>query len=218
MKSEPGTPPAPPAKRTLVQRICLGLLRLFGWRALAAPLPGPKGIIIVYPHTSNWDFPLGLLYRFGTGLRANWMGKDTIFRWPVRGLFLRMGGVPVNRRAASGFIGAALKQYETSEWMWLALAPEGTRKHTDHLKSGFYQIALGADIPCALAFINYADKTIGFETFVRFSGNVEQDIEMLRGFYADKVGKFPPNASEILFRGKVAERSGRARTDPMQRD
>lgn len=190
----------------MLQRACLGLLRLFGWRALSAPLPGPKGVIIVYPHTSNWDFILGLLYRFGTGLQANWMGKDGIFRWPFRGLFIRMGGVPINRRAASGFIGAAMEQYKSQDWMWLALAPEGTRKHTNHLKSGFYQIAVGADVPCGLGFIDYQTKTVGFQEFVRFSGNQEEDLALLTDFYADKVGKFPARAGEILFR-----RSGRSR-------
>jgi len=191
--------PGPP-QRTLLQRFCLAVLRLFGWQALSAPLPGPKGIIIVYPHTSNWDFPLGLLYRFGTGLRANWMGKDSIFRWPLRGLFLRMGGVPINRRAATGFIGAAIEQYRVNDWMWLALAPEGTRKHTDHLKSGFYQIALGADLPCGLGFIDYGTRTLGIQRFIRFSGNVEEDLAMLREFYADKTGRIPAGASELRFR------------------
>jgi len=192
--------PAAPKRRTLLQRTCLGLLGLFGWKALSAPLPGPKGVIIVYPHTSNWDFILGLLYRFGTGLQANWMGKDSIFRWPVRGLFLRMGGVPVNRRAASGFIGAAIEQFKAQDWMWLALAPEGTRKHTDHIKSGFYQIVVGADVPCGLGFIDYATKTLGIQTFVRFTGSVEEDMAMLRDFYATKRGRFQANASELRFR------------------
>jgi 1-acyl-sn-glycerol-3-phosphate acyltransferase len=195
-----GTLPPANSRRTLLQRTCLALLRLFGWRAVSTPLPGPKGIIIVYPHTSNWDFIIGLLYRFGTGLRANWMGKDSLFRWPLRGLLLRMGGVPVNRRAASGFIGAALRQFEASDWMWLAVAPEGTRKHTDHLKSGFYQIARGADLPCGLGFIDYRTRTVGIETFVRFSGDADTDIATLRAFYTDKHGRFPAGASEIRFR------------------
>lgn len=188
-----------PERRTLLQHLCLGLLRLFGWRALAAPLPGPRGVIMVYPHTSNWDFILGMLYRFGTGLRANWIGKDTIFRWPFRGLMVRMGGVPISRRAAGGFIGAAVEQFGTHDWLWLALAPEGTRKHTDHLKSGFYRIALGAGVPCALGFIDYASKTLGFQQFVRFSGNAEEDLALLRTFYADKRGRRPDEASEIRF-------------------
>lgn len=197
MSSPADTQPPP---RGLLQRACVGLLRLFGWRIAWAPLPEPRGIVIVYPHTSNWDFIMGLLFRFGTGLQANWMGKDTLFRWPFRGLLIRMGGVPVNRRAASGFIGAAIEQYRTREWMWLALAPEGTRKHTDHIKSGFYRIALGADIPCGLGFIDYGTKTLGIETFVRFSGDLEKDTALLQAFYASKTGRLPGGASDLRFR------------------
>jgi 1-acyl-sn-glycerol-3-phosphate acyltransferase len=185
---------------TMLQRACLWLLRLLGWTPVVAPLPGPKGVIIVYPHTSNWDFIVAVLYRFGTGLRANWMGKDSLFRWPLRGLLLRMGGVPINRRAATGFISTAVQQYADSDWMWLALAPEGTRAHTDHLKSGFYQIALGADVPCGLGFIDYPSKTLGIARYVRFSGDAEQDLALLRDFYADRRGRFPEQASELRFR------------------
>ena len=192
--------PTQPSRPSWWRRFCLWLLKTLGWTPVTAELPGPRGVIIVYPHTSNWDFLIAVLYRFGTGLRTNWMGKDSIFRWPVRGLFLRMGGVPVNRRAASGFIGAAIEQYRANDWMWLSLAPEGTRKHTDHLKSGFYQIALGADIPCGLGFIDYATRTLGIQRFVRFSGDVEQDLALLREFYADKVGRIPAGASELRFR------------------
>jgi 1-acyl-sn-glycerol-3-phosphate acyltransferase len=175
-------------------------LRLLGWTVVTTPLPGPKGVIIVYPHTSNWDFIVGVLYRFGTGLQANWMGKDSLFRWPLRGLLLRMGGVPVNRREASGFIGSVLKQYAASDWMWLALAPEGTRAHTDHLKSGFYQVALGAGVPCGLAFIDYPSRTLGIGRFVEFSGDPEADLALLNAFYADKRGRMPKNAGAIRFR------------------
>lgn len=192
-----GAAPAPP---TLLQRACLGLLRLLGWTAVPAVLPEPKGVIIVYPHTSNWDFVIGLLYRFGTGLRASWVGKDSLFRWPVRGLLLRMGGVPVDRRAANGFIGAAIARSRDSDWMWLAIAPEGTRARQDHLKSGFYQIALGADVPCGLGFIDYRTRTVGITRFVRFSGDAAEDIRALRDFYAGKQGRVPAGASEIRFR------------------
>ena len=184
----------------LLQHACLGLLRLFGWRALAAPLPGPKGVIIVYPHTSNWDFVLGLLYLFGTGLRTNWIGKETIFRWPFRSLMVRMGGVPIDRRSAGGFIRAVIEQYKANDWMWLALAPEGTRKHTDHLKSGFYRIALDTGVPCGLGFIDYATKTLGVQDFVRFTGEVEDDLAVLQAFYAGKRGRLPDGAGEIRFR------------------
>ena len=172
---------------------------------MTTPLPGPKGVIIVYPHTSNWDFIVAVLFRFGTGLRANWIGKDSLFRWPLRGLLLRTGGVPVNRREATGFIGSVLKQYAASDWMWLALAPEGTRGHTDHLKSGFYRIALGAGVPCGLGFVDYPTRTLGIGRFVEFSGDPEADLALLNDFYADKRGREPDNAGTIRFRDPPRE-------------
>ncbi len=188
------------SRRTLPQRACLALLRLFGWQVVVAPLPGPKGVIIVYPHTSNWDFVLGLLYRFGVGLRANWMGKDTMFRWPLRRLLFAMGGVPINRREPRGVIAGLIEACRQSDWMWLALAPEGTRARTGYLKSGFYQVAVGANVPCGLAFIDYATRTIGIAEYLMFSGDPEADLARLREFYADKCGRFPERAGEIQFR------------------
>ena len=92
------TPPATGRRPTLVQRSARALLAAFGWRCVLVEPPAPKGIIVVYPHTSNWDFIVGVLYKFAVGLPARWMGKDTLFRWPVRSLFLRIGGIPINRR------------------------------------------------------------------------------------------------------------------------
>jgi 1-acyl-sn-glycerol-3-phosphate acyltransferase len=192
--------PTQPSRPSWWRRLCLWLLRAMGWTPVVTPLPGPKGVIIVYPHTSNWDFLIAVLYRFGTGLATNWMGKDSLFRWPFGGLLERIGGIPVNRRAATGFIGAAVEQFGRQDWLWLALAPEGTRKHTDHIKSGFYQIAVRAGVPVGFGFIDYPTKTVGLRDFVRFSGDPEQDLATIREFYADKRGKRPAEASILDFK------------------
>src|SRR5512141_2150579 len=122
----------------LLRKLCLGLLRLFGWKSTLTFPPEPHGLIIVYPHTSNWDFIIGVLFRIGHGLPAHWMGKDSMFRWPFRRLLLRIGGVPINRRERSGFVDTLLEEFRRRDRFWLAIAPEGTRSYTDHLKSGFY--------------------------------------------------------------------------------
>jgi len=81
--------------------------------------------------------------------------------------------------------------------MWVAITPEGTRSHTAYLKSGFYQVALAAGIPVALAFIDYGTKTVGMDTYVRFTGDRERDMDLLRVFYADKRGQRPEQAGDI---------------------
>ena len=184
----------------LVRKACLGLLGLLGWRSRLVWPPEPRGLILVYPHTSNWDFVIGVLFRVGRGLPAHWMGKDSMFRWPFRGLLQRMGGVPINRREPTGLIRSLLEEFRRRDWLWLAIAPEGTRARTDHLKTGFYKIALAADLPIGLAYIDYGRRCIGIDTYVRMTGDKESDLELLRRFYADKRARLPEHAGEIRFR------------------
>jgi 1-acyl-sn-glycerol-3-phosphate acyltransferase len=171
-----------------------------GWRSVLVSLPSPKGIIIVYPHTSNWDFIIGLLYKIGAGLPARWMGKDTLFRWPFRRLLVRIGGIPVNRRERTGFVDTLLAEFAGNDRMWLAVAPEGTRSRTDHWKSGFYRIALAAGLPIGLAYIDYATRTVGVDTYLNLTGDPPQDFARIRAFYADKRGRRPENQGEIRLR------------------
>jgi 1-acyl-sn-glycerol-3-phosphate acyltransferase len=190
------TPPRP----SLLRRLALGLLRLAGWRSVLVWPPEPKGVIIVYPHTSNWDFVLGMLYRIGYGLPANWIGKTEMFPWPFTGLLKRLGGIPLDRRRSTGFLDALLEEFRRRDWIWVAIAPEGTRSHTDHLKSGFYQVSVAAGVPVALAYIDYGTRTLGIDTFVRMTGDQEADMATLRRFYAGKRGRRPELAGELRLR------------------
>ena len=189
-----------PATRAWTRRASLALLRLFGWRPVYAPLPGPKGVIMVYPHTSNWDFPIGVLFRHGAGLQAQWMGKASLFRGPMGPLMRRLGGIAIDRRAAHGVTAAIIDTYRQRDTLWLAITPEGTRAHVDYLKSGFYRIAVGAGVPCGLGFIDYATRTVGVDTYLTFTGNEATDLASLRDYYAQKRGKHPELAGTIAFR------------------
>lgn len=191
-----------PGPRPLARwrRALLGLLRILGWKTSFVWPPEPKGIILVYPHTSNWDFPIGLTFRIGHDLPANWIGKAEMFARPFRRLLERVGGIPVVRSRATGFVDALLQEYQRRNWMWVAITPEGTRSHTDHLKSGFYQLALAADVPVALAYIDYATRTVGMDTYVRFTGDEERDLDVIRAFYSTRQGRKPELAGDIRFK------------------
>jgi len=187
-------------KPSLLRRAALGVLRLVGWRSVMVWPPEPRGVIIVYPHTSNWDFILGMLFKIGYGLPANWIGKTEMFPWPFTGLLKWLGGIPVDRKAATGFLDALLEEFRRRDWIWVAIAPEGTRSHADHIKSGFYQLAVAADVPVALGYIDYGSRTVGIDTYLRMSGDRDTDLAKIRDFYASKRGRRPELAGDLRFR------------------
>lgn len=180
--------------------LCRFLLRLAGWKMVWVPPPGPKSVVMVYPHTSNWDFIVGILYRFGLGFKVHWAAKDTLFCTPLGWWFRHVGGVPVNRRERTGFVGQLIERFVKEEEFHLAIAPESTRRHVDSLKSGFYRIAVGAGVPLGLGRIDYATRTVGIDCWLTLSGDEAKDLEALRAYYADKRGFNPANAGEIRFK------------------
>jgi 1-acyl-sn-glycerol-3-phosphate acyltransferase len=196
---------SPPGSRhPWLARFARSLLALFGWRVRFDGLPGPKGVAIVYPHTSNWDFVIGLLAKWAIDLPIRWVGKETLFRGltgATLGRLMRMwGGRPVDRTNQSGAVEQLAQLMQSEPWFWLGLSPEGTRRHTDYIRSGFYHLALKLDLPVALAYIDYRTREIGVSEFVHMSGDQARDLERLRRFYADKVARFPAKASTIAFR------------------
>jgi 1-acyl-sn-glycerol-3-phosphate acyltransferase len=179
------------------------LLALLGWRVDVTLPPGPKCVIAVYPHTSNWDFVVGYLAKLAAGLPVHFVGKHTIFRGPLGPVLRRMGGIPVDRRNPTGVIGQLVAEMESRPWMWLAIAPEGTRAYVDHWKSGFYRLATAANVPIGLAFIDWRDRVVGLTEYLQPSGDEAADLERLRLAYAGKVGKRPSLAGEIRFRPRA---------------
>jgi len=185
--------------RSLRARLARAALALFGWRVDVLLPEEPRGVIIVYPHTSNWDFPVGYLAKVALGIPIRWAGKDEIFRWPFGAMFRWMGGIPVNRRERTGFIPAILAEFARSPWMWLALAPEGTRRHTDHLKSGFWHIAVEANVPVGLAFIDWGRRRVGLTRYARMTGDEVADLAVIREAYAGVPGKNHGQEGELRF-------------------
>jgi len=181
-------------------RFCGALLRLFGWRVILVRPPLPKALVIVYPHTSNWDFVVGILARSAIAIPIGFVGKDTLFRPPFGRLFRALGGIPVNRRQRTGFVDGLVEAFGTTERLYLAIAPEGTRSKIDHWKSGFYRVALAAGVPLGLAFIDYSRREIGIEHWLTLSGDEAADLARIRACYADKRGKRPGQEGEIRFR------------------
>lgn len=187
-------------------RLARALLRLAGWELVFDGLPARQGVIIAYPHTSNWDFIVGVLAKWALGLHFAFWGKDTLFKVPLFGTWLRwLGGIPVDRFNARGIVGDMVERFEVAsakdEFLWLALAPEGTRKYQPHWRSGFYQVAVQAEVPLALAFFDYQRKCIGVEVFLQLSGDREADLLAIEAAYDRATGKHPELAAPIVLRG-----------------
>ncbi len=186
---------------TPLQRFAIRALGCVGWRVSFAPLPGPRGIIIVYPHTSNWDFPIGLLAKWATGLRVRWLGKEALFRGlcgaTLGPLFRACGGEPIERGANTGAIERLAQRIKAADEFWLALAPEGTRKYRDTWRSGFYYIALTANVPLGIACIDYTNKEVRLVTYLTLSGEPEADLEQIRNAYQGCRGLKPAHAAPI---------------------
>lgn len=182
-----------------LQRAARLALRLLGWTVDAELPPQPRGVVVVYPHTSNWDFVVGYLAKVAAGLPLQWIGKDSLFRWPFGGLLRRMGGIPVRRGARAGFIAELAQEFAARDRLWIAIAPEGTRAYTDHWKSGFYHLALAARVPIGLAAIDWGRKRIELRRTLELSGDPEVDLQALRAFYHGVRGLRPERASAIRF-------------------
>jgi len=179
--------------------LCHGALRLAGWRMLAPPVPMPKGVIVVYPHTSNWDFILGILFRFGSCLPIRWAAKDTLFRGLPGYFFRTLGGVGVNRRERTGFVEQMAQTCAAHERFYLAITPEGTRSTVNHMKSGFYRLAITAKIPLILGCIDYAQREVGIIGFLEPTGDEDADLAALAAAYAQKRGKYPAQQGPFVF-------------------
>ena len=194
-------------------RLALALLRLIGWRLDFDGLPSRQGVLVVYPHTSNWDFPVGMLAKWAMGFPAMFWGKDSLFRIPLFGRWLRwIGGVPVDRGAPGGIVPEMVQRIcqarERDEFYWLVLAPEGTRAWRPAWRSGFYRVTVGADVPLGLAHIDYARRRIGVHSCLRLCGEVEADMAEIARRLGPVRGRRPEQAGPVCLGPAEPSREG----------
>jgi 1-acyl-sn-glycerol-3-phosphate acyltransferase len=175
------------------------VLALFGWKVLFDGLPGPRGVIAVYPHTTNWDFPLGLLAKWTMGIPARYWGKHSLFKLPVLGRFMHWtGGIPVNRTSKTGMVTDTARAMLAADFFWLGLAPEGTRRRIAGWRSGFYRLACEAGVPICVTYFDYPSKTIDLTHFLMPTGNEAADFAFMSSVLQGKLGLKPENMSPII--------------------
>jgi 1-acyl-sn-glycerol-3-phosphate acyltransferase len=171
----------------LGSRMCLSLA---GWKLQGNPPEVRKYVIIGAPHTSNWDFPLALAIAFVYRFEMNWMGKESLFKGWRRPFMKWLGGIAVDRSSANNVVSQTIELFNKNKCLIVTITPEGTRSKVKKWKTGFYFIAVGAQIPIALGFLDYKRKIGGFLPTFYPTGDKEKDIAEIRGCYAGVSGKY----------------------------
>lgn len=174
--------------------------RLVGWRVVTTqPLPD-RCVLIGAPHTSGWDVPALFLLMGATGVRLRYLAKDALFNRPLGWFFKATGGIPVNRSKSENMVAHIVAQFKQTAHLRLALSPEGTRHHTPYWRTGFYHIALGAEVPIVMGFADYLRRVVGWGPMIYPTGDIRGDFEHIKAFYQNIIGKNPHKQGPLQLR------------------
>jgi 1-acyl-sn-glycerol-3-phosphate acyltransferase len=182
-----------PIVNTLLRGLSIGFLKLTGWKVEGSlPPHATKSVLIAAPHTSNWDLPYTLMVAFALRLTPYWMGKESIFKPPFRGIMMWLGGIPVRRESSNNLVAASAEAIKAADGpVQLIVPPEGTRSKARYWKTGFYYIAVSAQVPIVMAYMDYARKVSGLGPVFVPTGDIEADMVAIKAFYAPFKGKNP---------------------------
>jgi 1-acyl-sn-glycerol-3-phosphate acyltransferase len=161
------------------------------WRIVGEIPNTPKLVIIVTPHTSNWDFVVGVAAKLALGLRVLFLGKNTLFRFPLGVLMRALGGTPVDRSAPHDVVNQVVAEFSRRDRLILGLAPEGTRRRVERWRTGFYHIAHGAGVPIVPVALDWDARVIRIEAPFTTTGNLDADVLELQRRVSGVRGKRP---------------------------
>lgn len=175
--------------------LCRKIYQAQGW-SIEGEIPNfPKAVAIVSPHTSNIDGWYALLAMAGLGLKVTILAKDSLFKPPLEVFIRWLGMIPVDRSSPHGLTEQVVHAIEQHERIWIALAPEGTRKRATKIRSGFYHIAYRAQIPIVMFAFDYEKKAIRCLGHILPTGNYEEDLKLIFQHYDGKLS--PKNGAWI---------------------
>jgi 1-acyl-sn-glycerol-3-phosphate acyltransferase len=178
------------------------VLWLIGWKAVGSMPSVPKALFVASPHTTLWDGPIMVFVAWTLGVRLSFITKQEALRFPFKTFVTYFGGIGVDRSKSNDMVSQVAQRFAEREGMYLAVAPDGTRKRADHWRSGFYHMARKADVPLVLGFLDYKTKRGGILGEYTLTGDMKRDMDHLRAVYADVVGKFPDQHSVIRLMGE----------------
>lgn len=160
-----------------------------GWRVVGEVPNLPQFVAVGAPHSSSWDFFLAMMLIFGLDIHVSWMAKDSLFRWPLGGIMRWLGGMAIDRSGRHKVVDQVIAAFAARPKLIVGLMPEGTRKRAGvpvkEWKTGFYYIALGAQVPILPIYLNNPTKQVIFGPPLNPTGNIEADLAQLQQFYTD---------------------------------
>lgn len=164
-----------------------------GWQAKGEIPDHPKLILAVAPHTSNWDFFVAIAFVLSEGIRVRFIGKHSIFVFPVKYLLFKLGGIPVNRAQSNGTVGQIADYFANSQTMAFGVAPEGTRSYLPEWKTGFLHISQAAQVPVILVTLDFTNKTLELGPDFGISTDIDKDLQRIKQASKRAIGKRPKN-------------------------
>lgn len=175
-----------------MQKFSRWIFKKLGWTAVVT-VPEPlKSVICIAPHTSNWDFIIGKMYYWSLNRKSSFLMKKNWFSVPIIGSWLRnVGGIPVDRSKKSSVTDQIAQEFSRHNKFHIAITPEGTRSLVKTWKMGFYYIAVKANVPIQLAYIDYAKKEMGITELFYPTGDEVADLAHIQGFYKNVTPKYP---------------------------
>ena len=186
----PAAGPAAPQRGSGVLRaLGRGLLWLLRWRVDGSLPDVGRCVVIVAPHTSNWDFVVGMAVLLALDLRVTWLGKHTLFRGPLGRLWRALGGVPVDRNATDGTVDATARLFASGAPVWVGLAPEGTRSKVERWKSGFWRIARAGGVPILPVALDYSRRRLRLLPLYQPTDEQARDLEALQGHFTPDMAR-----------------------------
>jgi len=165
------------------------MLRGWGWQLEGTVPNRHKMIFAVAPHSTNLDFILTISVIMALGLKASFLAKQSLFRFPLNLLVAGFGGIPVDRNAAAGVVGDMTIHFDRADKLILGIAPEGTRANVSHWRSGFAQIAQAANVPVLPAIINYDKKIVTFKALIEDVTDSEATLIAMQAAAASGAGR-----------------------------
>lgn len=186
-----------PVISSFLRLVALLIMKITGWKQDGVLPDFKKFVVIVAPHTSNWDLFYGIVIAFAFRVDVYYMAKHQLFRFPFAHIMRWLGGIKTDRSHAGNMVDQTIEQFKKRDQLIIALGPEGTRSRAKGWKSGFYYIALGAGVPIQLAFLDYARKAGGLGPLLHPTGDIEADMGEIRKFFSTVTGRYPDKATEI---------------------